>query len=362
MLYLGKALAQKGHEPILWASSHSRMDELAESFSHFGKVHRSSYRNTYDHPLRSLGTCWNFGVSKKIAREWNGYAPDLIHVNKQNLEDGLDLLRAAARLSIPSLCTIHLTQSAQYLGAQFAPSRDYAAKRALRRFAGPKVVVLENRKRNLERFLGRDANIRTIANGVPVFDSAELAKLRVIKRAELSLDNDTLLVAAVGRMVPQKRPLLFLDKAEQILARIPSAKFIWVGDGWLNDDWDRRVSERHLSHAVSRVPWQKEVLPFLAAADLFLHVANYEGLPLALLEAMSAGLPCAIVDNLLQEMPFLNPANSIAAGPSPDWIHVLANREELPRIGQAARELLISEFSFAKMASNYEALYSSLLA
>jgi glycosyltransferase involved in cell wall biosynthesis len=177
---------------------------------------------------------------------------------------------------------------------------------------------------------------------------------------ELCLADDTLLVVAVGRMVPQKRPLLFLEKAQQILTQIPEAKFIWVGDGWLGDDWDRRVSEANLSHAISRVPWQKEVRPFLAAADLFLHAANFEGLPLALLEAMSAGLPCALTDNLLKEMPFLGPANSLSVNTGLEWIGALSDRAELKRIGEASRELLIREFSFSKMADRYEALYCSL--
>ena len=42
-------------------------------------------------------------------------APDVVHLNKQNLEDGLDLLRALDRCGLPSVCTIHLTQTARYL-------------------------------------------------------------------------------------------------------------------------------------------------------------------------------------------------------------------------------------------------------
>jgi len=361
LLYLGESLAQRGHEVILWASSHSRMDELCESFSRFGKVVRATYRNTYDHPLRSLATCLDFGGSSRIAREWEGIAPDLIHINKQNLEDGLDLLQAAERLPVPSVCTIHLTQSARYLGAQLAPTRDFSAKRALKKFKGPFVAVLENRRTNLLRFLGNEAEIRTIPNGVPVFEPAELARLRPATRKELLLGEESLLVTAVGRMVPQKRPLLFLEKARQLLVHIPNARFLWVGDGWLSNDWDHYVAEHDLAQAVSRVPWQTHVLPFLAAADLFLHVADYEGLPLALLEAMSAGLPCAVADNLLEEMPFLNAENSIPVGRGSEWIDAIRDRAALSRIGRASRELLLREFSFAKMAARYEELYASVL-
>src|SRR5207302_5981422 len=125
---------------------------------------------------------------------------------------------------------------------------------------------------------------------------------------------DTLLFLGVGRMMPQKRPLLFLQLAEKIRAQLPNARFIWIGDGVLSAAWDEMVRTRSLSNVVSREPWQHDVKPFLAAADVFLHVAEYEGLPLALLEAMAAGLPCAITENLFRDMPFLNAQNAIAIG------------------------------------------------
>src|SRR5205809_5773405 len=56
LLYLGRALAARGHDVILWASSHSRMNELAASFAAFGKVQRSDYVNTYDRRLRSVAS------------------------------------------------------------------------------------------------------------------------------------------------------------------------------------------------------------------------------------------------------------------------------------------------------------------
>src|SRR5215471_6955491 len=109
--YLGKGLSDRGHEVVTWIPNHPRMDELAEKCTQFSSIVRASYRNTYDQPGRSLSACINWGLSRRIAREWQALRPDVIHINKQNLEDGLDLLRAAGRTTLPSVCTIHLTQS-----------------------------------------------------------------------------------------------------------------------------------------------------------------------------------------------------------------------------------------------------------
>ena len=58
LVYLGRALAERGHEVIGWMSGHARMDEVAAEFAAFGRMVRSNYRNTYDRAGRSLSaTC-----------------------------------------------------------------------------------------------------------------------------------------------------------------------------------------------------------------------------------------------------------------------------------------------------------------
>ncbi|HWB58860.1 MAG TPA: glycosyltransferase family 4 protein [Chthoniobacteraceae bacterium] len=362
LLYLARALAQRGHKVTLWASDHPRMDELSNSFSCFGDVIRAPYQNTYDHPTRSLATRFNFNTSGNIASEWHSLRPEIIHINKQNLEDGLDLLRAATQSGIPSLCTIHLTQSAKYLGAKFATLRDFVSRKALKLYHGPLVTVLDSRKKDLARFIGEDDRISVVPNGVPLFDLAKLRSVRRIKRTELQLETNDFLFLALGRMVAQKRPMLFLELAEKIHAKIPQARFLWVGDGNLSNDWDQWVSQRNLGNIIRRISWQPDVQPFLCAADSFLHVAEYEGLPLALLEAMSAGLPCAVKSNLLAEMPFLNPSNSISVGDDDSWITPLADHELLAKIGEAGRKIVEEQFTHRRMAELYEPLYLKLLA
>ena len=357
LVYLGRALAHRGHAVTLWASSHPRMDELANTFSGFGDVLRSEYENTYDQRGRSIASYLNFGASRAVAAVWREAAPDFIHVNKQNLEDGLDLLRAARDCGVANLATIHLTQSARYLRAKLAAPRDFVSRRALRQYPGLLVTVLENRQRDLAGFLGDSPRIRVIPNGVPLFDLTRRAAVRATKRAELGFGEEDQLFIAVGRMVRQKRPLVFLEKAEQILRTQPKAKFLWVGDGGLSGEWDARVAAKGLGQRIRRLPWHNDVQSLLLAADVFLHVAEFEGLPLAILEAMSAALPCAITANLLGEMPFMTAENSIAIGDDDSWMERLRDAATLRALGAAARRLAEERFSFEKMAESYEALY-----
>ena len=361
LLYLGRALAQRGHTVLLWASDHPRMDELANSFSGIGEVLRSPYRNTYDRRGRSISSYLNLRAVGQLAREWTKARPDILHINKQNLEDGLDLLHAARRSHLPNICTIHLTQSAGFLKAKLAPARDFIARRALRNYHNPLVTVLENRRQDLANFIGDSPRIRMIPNGVPLYDIARRPAARETKRADLGIDDDELLIIAVGRMVPQKRPLEFLTRTQDVLRRYPKAKFLWVGDGELSGAWDDWIDTHKMGKTIRRFPWRNDVPSLLMAADVFLHVAEYEGLPLAILEAMSAALPCAIAEHLLREMPFLNASNSISVGVDGTWIDGLSDSKRLHAIGAASRKLVEENYSYATMAEAYEALYKEAL-
>jgi len=357
LLYLARALVARGHETILWAATHERMDELCASFAAIGRVVRADYTNMYDRRLRSLASHLDFAGARTVAAQWRELAPEVVHLNKQNLEDALDLQRAARMSGIPTLTTIHITQSAAYLRARNAGLRDWVSRRALAKFPGLLVAVLGQRAADLHAFLGPEPRIRTVDNGVELYDLTQRSEIRGAKRAELGVSPEAMLFVAVGRLVPQKRPLHFLGEAARILRQVPHARFIWVGDGPLGDEWDAAVAQQGLGSAVQRLGWQRQVRDFLFAADVFLHTAEFEGLPLALLEALSAGLPCALGPNLLAELPFLNAENSIALDDAGSWAPVFRDPARLRAIGGRGRRLAEERFSFSRMAAEYEALY-----
>lgn len=356
--YLGEGLATRGHEVIVWIPSHSRMDEMANRVSRFAKVIRSDYRSIYDYRLRTVSTALNWGTSRRIAREWKALNPDIIHINKQNLEDGLDLLRAADQSGIPSVCRIHITQTAHYLDAQFAAVRDLIARRSLNNYRG---IIVTARRAALERFLKRSTFIETIHNGVPLVDLHQKAPVRAGKRLELGLNFDNFLVLGLARLVAQKEPFAFLEKAKSIFNACPKAKFLWIGDGDLSTRWDHWVEREALGSVISRVAWQSDVTPFLFAGDLLLHVAKYEeGLPLAVAEAMSAGLPCAVSGDFATEITLFNEANVLFA----DDARVLASQLHdvgiLSKVGAGGRRLVEEKLSLAGMIDAYEKLYTNV--
>ena len=322
--YLGNALSAAGHEVALWASNHPRMDELA---SQFNTSIRADYRNTYDLRTRSLLARFHRRNVRSAISDWKSWHPDIVHINKQNLEDGLDLLHAAERCGIPNLCTIHITQSASFLDASQAWLRDRVARSALSRYPNVITTVSDRRQLELREFAGLNGSVRRIYNGIPDIDVRMIPQWRTEARDELGIARDHRLITTVARMTAQKCPQAFLDASLEICKRMPEARFLWVGDGDFAPEWDAWVAAHGMADRIQRLGWQEDTRRWFAASDLYLHLAGYEGLPLAILEAMRFALPCFIAPAIAREVALFNGgALQLAEG---DWIARLGSAAEL---------------------------------
>ncbi len=378
LLFLGRALAARGHRVALWASTHPRMDLLCESFREFGEVLRSDYANTYDRRFRGL---WTWSAPRRAVEwiaAWREWKPDLIHLNKQNLEDGLDLLRLVDGAALPTLCTIHLTQPPSRLGAVLGGLRDRIARHGLARYRGPFVVLNQSRAEDLRAFAPLRKSPVLIGNGVRVPEVGEVLRLREEIRRSLGLASHEKLIVGVGRFVPQKRPLVFLEEAIRIRASVPASRFLWIGAApaqsfaWvgsqtqlggtpLQETWNQRVAASGMEGAIEIIGWQKEVIPYLAAADLYLHSAAYEGLPFSLLEAMAVGVPVAVSPELADDLNFLDATNSLRLAADLDWRALFHDQDRLSAIGRSGRILIERDYSIARMAEAHERLYGALI-
>src|SRR6266568_3310995 len=163
----------------------------------------------------------------------------------RGLESEACLRRATNRAHLrgSSLSTIHITQSAAFLGARIAWLRDWLARRCLCAYQGPYVAVQETRRKELSDFLRNGHATRSIFNGVPMLALDQRQAGRQSRRRELNVQDDQLLVLDVGRMEAQKRPMLFLELAGRLHQRAPRARFVWIGDGSLTTQWDAWVAE-----------------------------------------------------------------------------------------------------------------------
>lgn len=111
--------------------------------------------------------------------------------------------------------------------------------------------------------------------------------------AEFDLSPDTKWLVFVGRLDTQKNPELLLDSVLQLVDAGERVCLLFIGDGVLRDALEQRVARSGAARAVRflglRAP--DEIRAVLAAADAFALSSAYEGMPMALLEALACGLP-----------------------------------------------------------------------
>lgn len=114
-------------------------------------------------------------------------------------------------------------------------------------------------------------------------------------RRELDIPGDALLVGHVGRIDPPKNHEFLL----RVFAKLPeNARLLLVGDGQLRQTAEKQAHELGVADRVIFTGIRKDVPRLLQAMDVFVFPSLYEGLPVSLIEAQAAGLPCLISDRV----------------------------------------------------------------
>ena len=186
-------------------------------------------------------------------------------------------------------------------------------------------------------------------------------------RAELGLKPDARLVLAVGNLYPVKGHSDLVAVLAQLAERFPTLHVAIAGRGDLADALTRDARARRVGDRLHLLGLRDDVPDLLAAADAFVLPSRSEGLPLALLEAMFAGLP--IVATRVGEIPAAlqeGAAGLLVSPGRPDELavaieRILSDAELARQLGRRARERAVAEFDVATMAARYRALYAPAL-
>lgn len=100
----------------------------------------------------------------------------------------------------------------------------------------------------------------------------------------------------VGRLESVKRVDILLSAVKIITESLPSIQLSIVGTGSLESDLIKQVEKLEIQNNVKFTGYQRDVFSWLRKSKIFVITSDSEGLPLALMEAMTAGLPCVVSD------------------------------------------------------------------
>lgn len=183
-------------------------------------------------------------------------------------------------------------------------------------------------------------------------------------RSQLGIPPETMVIGHVGRFAEQKNHGFLINVAEELIGRRPDTCFLLIGDGPLRAGIEGTVRARNLSHAVRFLGVRSDVTQLMMnAMDVLLLPSLYEGLPVVLIEAQAAGLPCVISDVVTPEahiVPSLIRRLSLSDPPG-RWAEAIIAAHDMrltvPR-SQALGEVSRSPYNLGQAMPDLERLYT----
>jgi len=181
---------------------------------------------------------------------------------------------------------------------------------------------------------------------------------------DYSLRNGIPTAIFVGRLVEQKDPLNLLGAFRLTLERIPSARLMIVGDGYLKTVLRNFIRSHSLDNNVSLLPGVRDIRPLFREAWVFVLPSLYEGSPNVILEAMAAGLPVIAtrvdgVPELVQQGKtgiMVEPRNSPALADA--ITDILTDEHKARLMGLRSREMaLMDQYSVDRMVRQTEKVF-----
>ncbi len=214
--------------------------------------------------------------------------------------------------------------------------------------------------------VGRPAQYRTLPLGFDLSPLLVAERRRGELRAELQC-GPVPLIGIVARLVPIKAHEVFLAMAARVRQVLPDALFLIVGDGELREALERRVQELGLTGAVRFLGWRADIDKLYADIDVVALTSRNEGSPVALIEAMAAGVPVVstevggVADVVQHGVTGLLAAMDDDATLAQHVVTLLADRETGRRMGQEGRQRVAATYGSGRLVSDIEGLYEELL-
>ncbi len=302
----------------------------------------------------------SFTYPFRLSRALGRIAPDLVHTHVSHRIDlqAEGVLRLAR---LPLVWTIH---------GQYRPEgRELERWRQVTRLAASRpsaiTAVAEELAQDFRaRGLDHPDGIHVTRGGVNISRFRTPRPRDDAWRERWGIPQDALLIGAAGRLVPEKAYEVFVRAAARVARDDAHTHFAIAGGGPLRRPLESEIARAGLRRRFHLVGFEPDVPFFLGQLDVFVLSSRFEGFPIALIEALAAGLPsvATAVGGVLE---MLGRDGGLVVAPESEHELAAAMKAMLDpatRAAFAARGPTIAErFSIENSASAFTDLYSRLL-
>jgi glycosyltransferase involved in cell wall biosynthesis len=203
-----------------------------------------------------------------------------------------------------------------------------------------------------------------VNNGIDTSIRIDAQKLNGLKKT-LKLETAYPIIIHIGRATYEKRQEDIIKSVPNLLVKYPRTKLLLVGrDNSLK--FTNLVKQLSIINSVLLLDERNDVSHLLHISDVGIFPSLFEGLPLALVEMMAAGLPLIVSDiPVLKDVTGFGLAALYVPVKSPEFISyaiikILDDPNLMKHISTNARKIAIERYSLKSMIKRYEELYQSL--
>jgi len=224
----------------------------------------------------------------------------------------------------------------------------------------------DTRRKTIERGIAPQ-DVDTLICGFETHRVELDSEERAHRRREQGVGDDDIVLLNIARLYPEKAHDGLLRSFKLIHERCPRAQLWIAGVGPLEDEVKALCTELGLDDSVRFLGFVKDLPSLLALADIQVHPAHIEGVPLAVCEGMAAGLPIVVseVGGLPEVVDYGRTGILVKAGDETGFAEAVLNLIEHPEkgreIGAAARQFMENDYSLATAVHRVEDTYRDMM-
>lgn len=248
--------------------------------------------NVAIYPTNSLNRFLYFIDAFRIAMSLN--KPDLVTA-QDPFESGLAAFFASRYFGIPLNLQLHTDFLSPYFSKESLLNRlrILVAKFLIRRARSLRVVSERLKQSVIKANLKSDDAIKVL----PIFVNVENIRGSV---ADVNLHKKypqfDFIILMASRLTKEKNIGLAIDAMGEVVKNYPKTGLIIVGDGPESEKLKTKSEKLKIKNNIIWEGWSNDLASYYKTADLFLLTSNYEGYGMAIVEALSVGLPVVMSD------------------------------------------------------------------
>ena len=329
--------------------------------------------------LRPISPRNDWVAYKKLKKLIKEYKPDIVHTHAA--KSGALGRLAAKNSNVPVIVhTFHGHVFHSYFNS-LKTNFFIRAERYLAGFTDAIVAISDVQKKELStefKIAGAD-KFRVIPLGLDLDNfiiDQEIKKQKF--RAEFELDDDTVAIGIIGRLVPVKNHTLFLKALRYVLNNTSiKVKAFIVGDGESRGNMEQLAQQLDIKfsgHTDKKHPyplvftsWRTDVDTVCAGLDVIALTSFNEGTPVSLIEAQAAGKPIVstrvggIADVVIENKTALLSDVTDEEAFSKNLLQLVNDSSLRNRLSNAGRDHMIRHFSYHRLVKDMAKLYHELL-